>query len=260
MAPLKSGHKIIVALHTPSDVPLLMNALSLPNDLMVSEYITPPQPVKLMLNGVSNPLLGPPNIVQTIFASNEKALHSMNHSDLIYVNHSKCRKQSSLGHNKFNVSFLASPKFIRVLSNLDSCVYIGNEKHNMSDFTTNFFCRNCCSLEHLSNFCQATPKCAKCAKNHHESECEITEKYCANCDESGHSANEFEKCQTYMNALYRRYANLNWLDQHKHEKYVTNNGISRTNPNYMGDSVSFDGQPISADLPPDIVQSMNEWK
>ena len=74
MAPLKSGHKIIVVLHSSSDVPLLMNALSLPNDLMVSEYVTPPQPVKLMLNGVSNPLLGPPNIVQTIFASNETAL------------------------------------------------------------------------------------------------------------------------------------------------------------------------------------------
>ena len=97
----------------------------------------------------------------------------MNHSDLIYVNHSKCRKQSSLGHNKFNVSFLASPKFIRVLSNLESCVYIGNETHNMSDFTTNFFCRNCCSLEHLSNFCQATPKCVKCTENHHENECEL---------------------------------------------------------------------------------------
>ena len=63
-----------------------------------------------------------------------------------------------------------------------------------------------------------------------------------------------------MTALYRRYANLNWLDQHKHDKYVANNGISRTDPNYLGDLVSFDGQIISADLPPDIVKSINEWK
>ena len=63
-----------------------------------------------------------------------------------------------------------------------------------------------------------------------------------------------------MTALYRRYANLNWLDQPKHEKYVSNNGISRTDPNYPGDLVNFDGQIISADVPPDIVKSVNEWK
>ena len=63
-----------------------------------------------------------------------------------------------------------------------------------------------------------------------------------------------------MTALHRRYANLNWLDQHKHDKYAVNNGISLTEPNYQGDLVNFDGQIISADLPPDIVQAMNEWK
>ena len=82
MAPLKSGHKIIVALHNPSDVPLLMNALFLPNDLMVSEYVTPPQPVKLMLNGVINPLLGPQTLSKLFLPQMKPVIFSHTLNDI----------------------------------------------------------------------------------------------------------------------------------------------------------------------------------
>ena len=152
IAPLKSGNKAVVVLHTSSHIPTLLQSLTLPQDFFASEFITPPQPVKLLLNGLSDSRLGPMNIVKTIFLCNKDALKKIDHRDLIYLKHSKCRKQSELGHNKHNITFLASPKFIRLLSNMQSCVYVGNDKFNMSDCTTNFFCTNCCSLDHLSHF------------------------------------------------------------------------------------------------------------
>ena len=209
------------------------------------------------------------NIVKTIFLSNKKTLKKIDHTDLIYLKHTKCRKQSELGQNKFNVTFLASPRFIRLLSDNQSCVYIGNDKFNMSDCTTNFFCTNCCSLDHLSHFCQSKPRCTICASlDHCQQDCPLKEefnlpshrKFCANCEIGNHSARGFDSCPAYRSALMRRYGNLNWLDQTKHDKFASLNGFLPNGPHTSDfeDAVNFDGEVISADIPPDIVQLVHE--
>ena len=269
IAPLKSGNKIIVAMHRPSDIPTLLQALTPPQDFFASEYITPPQPVKLLLNGLSDPQLGPANIVKTILLCNNKALPKIDHTDLTYFKHIKCRKQTELGRNKYNITFLASPRFIRLLSNMESSVYIRNEKYNMSDCTTNFFCTNCCSLDHLATFCQSKPRCSICADpGHCFADCPMKEefnipeskRFCSNCEVGNHSARDFDSCPTYKTALMRRYGNLNWLDQNKHEKFASTNGIFPDGPQTPESetALNFDGEIISADLPPDIIDLVHE--
>ena len=58
----------------------------------------------------------------------------------------------------------------------------------------------------------------------------------------------------------RRYENLNWLDQTKHEKFATLNGYFPNGPHTIDveDAVNFDGEVISADIPPNIVQLVHE--
>ena len=269
IAPLKSGNKIIVAMHRPSDIPTLLQSLTLPQDFFASEYITPPQPVKLLLNGLSDPQLGPANIVKTILLCNREALPKLDHTDLTYVKHNRCRKQTEFGQNKYNITFLASPRFIRLLSDMESSVYIRNEKYNMSDCTTNFFCTNCCSLDHLATFCQSKPRCSICADpGHCFADCPMKEefnipnsrRFCSNCEVSEHSARDFDSCPAYKTALMRRYGNLNWLDQNKHEKFANLNGILSDGPQTPnpGTSLNFDGELISADLPPDIIDLVHE--
>ena len=132
-----------------------------------------------------------------------------------------------------------------------------------------FLLRQICSLDHLSSFCSSKPKCSICVDTQHEySECPLKEdlnipdnlKACGNCGIDGHSARDFDNCPKYKEALQRRYGNLNWLDQTKHERYSATNGLSPSGPKTydLEDKVNFDGEIISADLPPDIVRALHE--
>ena len=58
----------------------------------------------------------------------------------------------------------------------------------------------------------------------------------------------------------RRYGNLNWLDQNKHEKFASTNGIFPDGPQTPDSetALNFDGEIISADLPPDIIDLVHE--
>ena len=85
-------------------------------------------------------------------------------------------------------------------------------------------------------------------------------KFCSNCEVGKHSAREFDSCPAYKTALMRRYGNLNWLDQNKHEKFASMNGILPDGPQTYAPeaSLNFDGEIISADLPPDIIDLVHE--
>lgn len=57
-------------------------------------------------------------------------------------------------------------------------------------------CRNCQLFGHKQSKCTATPKCLKCASNHHTSSCRKTRETPAKCDKcSGVHPDNYSKCQ-----------------------------------------------------------------